>query len=356
MNAAAVSVVSLIVAAVAILIAAAAITISILNMNQSGPTGPQGPTGSTGATGPTGPIGLNNGSQFKFNNGINGNINMSNYNSSFPYMTSVLSDQYMYLTGNPTSQPSLIVEHDTNLNPGQSFFINTGQIPNNSSVVISSNYYLISGNPINIPIILNPQHVFMFTLANDKLTLIVSYWSAVILVNNPHQPPNISVPPNIKIPPNIPPNISVPPPNISVPPPNIHVPPNIPPNISVPPNIAPNIAPNISVPPPNIHVPPNIASNISVPPPNIAPNIASNISVPPPNIAPDINVSVLDTNIYIPPSNINISSRNMQIKSTDENICMADCGSQLNTKQQRKSFTSTKFNKQNLLLKKIKAN
>lgn len=181
-------IISLIIAIFAGLIAIAAIVISLVTMNNKGPQGSPGPQGATGPIGPTGPSGIGRGLTFNFNNGVNGNIDITNYTPTNPYRTSILRDEFMYLTGSQSQpSPSFIIDRDNTLRQGQSFIIDTADISVDSFPIIS-NFYSISGNPVNTPFLLNSSQSYMFTLLTDGVTLTVSYSASVpsTIPNNPN--------------------------------------------------------------------------------------------------------------------------------------------------------------------------
>ena len=187
-------VVSLVIAIFAILIAMVAIIIALVNMGKTGPTGatgPSGPTGSdstvpgatgaTGGIGPTGPSGINAVSTFKFNNGVSGNIDINNYGGTNSYSTVSLAGEYMYLTGNNTSEFTIIIKRDPKILPGQSFYIVswTPSFVGPLTVVLVSDYYRLLNKQVNYPLLLEPDRFYMITLLPDGRTLNVSTWVSI---------------------------------------------------------------------------------------------------------------------------------------------------------------------------------
>lgn len=206
---------SLVIAIFAGIIAIAALILSLMNTFNTPAPGPTGPTGPPGPQGPTGPPGRDtffptqsinnqplqmqtnppqmqistppmqiNTTQMQMNppqmqmnppqirylpQGIPP-ANISLNNSS--YRTATLKGQYFNLTGPVTSNPAVFFERDMSLQPGESFTINTKLLDTQLGII--STYYYISGNAPNNVVMLNPNHIYILTLQNDGMTLLLT--------------------------------------------------------------------------------------------------------------------------------------------------------------------------------------
>lgn len=184
--------ITLIIAIFAGIIAIAALVLSLVNTFGTQETGPRGPKGDTGPPGPRGPpckswcndnsipnVHPNNPPNLQYNNPPNvqypnrpgpqaANISLTNTS----YRTGALRGQTFNFTGPITHNPSIFIEYDSSLQPGDSFIINTSLL--SSSVGITSPYYHILGNPPNNVIILDQSQSYVFILQPDRVSLQLS--------------------------------------------------------------------------------------------------------------------------------------------------------------------------------------